>query len=47
MQNPEHMKSKCPKCKAERGEPCRKRNGQIAAKVHYGRPFWSAKVRGT
>ncbi|MGD6762232.1 hypothetical protein ACOKM5_25205 [Streptomyces sp. BH097] len=46
MQNPEHQKSKCPvrHCRAERGEPCRKKNGQEAAKVHYGRPHWSARV---
>lgn len=44
MQNPEHQRSKCPKCGAGRGEPCTRRDGQIAAKVHYGRPHWSAKV---
>lgn len=44
MQNPEHQKSKCPTCGASRGFPCRKRNGEIAVKVHWGRPYWSSRV---
>ncbi|WP_455907447.1 zinc finger domain-containing protein [Streptomyces nigra] len=44
MQKPEHQKSKCPKCGAGRGEPCTRRDGRVAAKVHYGRPYWSSRV---
>jgi hypothetical protein len=44
MQNPEHTKAKCATCGADRGWPCKTRNGRIAEKVHYGRPEWSAKV---
>lgn len=40
MQNPEHQKSKCPKCRADRGEPCVTLEGRVADKVHYGRPSW-------
>lgn len=54
MQNPDHQKSKCPKCQAPQGEPCITAHGAIAEKVHYGRPHWSnvvdklrpAKIRG-
>lgn len=46
MQNPEHQKSKCPKCQAERGEPCVNGYGTELKKVHYGRPYWSSKVNG-
>lgn len=45
MQNPEHIKSKCPTCKAARGMPCVTRSGHVAKKVHYGRPYWSSLVR--
>lgn len=44
QQKPESQKSKCPKCKNGKEIPCRKLNGEIAAKVHYGRPFWSSLV---
>lgn len=41
----ENIRSKCPKCGADRGEYCTTNGGRIAEKVHYGRPYWSAKVR--
>jgi hypothetical protein len=44
MQNPDHQKSKCPKCHAGQGEPCRTVHGVVAEKVHYGRPEWSARA---
>lgn len=53
MQDPDHQKAKCARCKALPGEPCIDRFGDVADKVHYGRPRWStaagrkfAKLRG-
>lgn len=40
----EHTRSKCPTCGADRGEPCVTRDGRLAEKVHYGRPYWSGLV---
>jgi len=44
-QVPEHCKSFCPTCKADRGEPCENLDGTMSEKVHYGRPYWSSQVR--
>jgi hypothetical protein len=44
MQNPDHLKSPCPKCDAGPGEPCTMRYGREALKVHYGRPGWSEAI---
>ena len=44
MQDADHIKSKCPKCGAERFHPCIRNDGQIAEKVHYGRPYWSERL---
>ena len=44
MQVEDHTKSKCPTCGAGRGEPCITEDGYVAERVHYGRPYWSAKV---
>lgn len=44
MQDPDHQKSKCAKCKAPRGAPCRNTDGSISEHVHHGRPYWSAMV---
>lgn len=44
MQNPDHTRSRCPKCGAGRGRPCVTNSGAIAERVHYGRPYWSSKV---
>jgi hypothetical protein len=44
MQDPKHIKSKCPKCHAERFQPCITNDGRVADKVHYGRPYWSDQV---
>lgn len=44
MQNPDHQKAKCGKCKAGRGMPCRNTDGSISEHVHHGRPHWSAIV---
>ena len=41
-QNPQHQKSKCGKCGAERGFPCITNEGREAEHVHWGRPYWSA-----
>lgn len=46
MQNPDHQLSKCPKCRASRGEPCTTNEGFEAYRVHYGRPYWSSRVGG-
>lgn len=40
----EHQLARCPKCKAEQGQPCTTNSGKIADKVHYGRPYWSGQV---
>jgi hypothetical protein len=44
MQNPDHQKAHCPKCHADRGEPCVTIHGAVAEKVHYGRPYWSEQA---
>jgi len=44
-QNPDSQISKCPTCGAEGGDLCITRSGDIAEKVHYGRPYWSKQVR--
>lgn len=39
-----HQYARCPKCGADRGEPCTTLSGREAERVHYGRPYWSSKV---
>lgn len=41
-QVPEHQLVECPKCWAGKDEPCRTLDGQVADKVHFGRPRRSA-----